>query len=77
MRAVELLESRVAELDQPTQNRLAWSRVRDYWEECAINNNTSFYDFENWPCKDLAYSVEVMNVTTDAGAIGKASMEVN
>lgn len=75
MRAVELLESRVAELDQPTQNRLAWSRVRDYWEECAINNNTSFYDFENWPCKDLAYSVEVMNVTTDAGAIGKASMK--
>jgi hypothetical protein len=75
MRADELLESRVAELDQPTQNRIAWSRVRDYWEESEKNNDTGFSQFEDWPCKDLAYSVDVMNDTTDVGSIGKGSMK--
>jgi hypothetical protein len=75
MRAGELLESRVAELDQPTQNRIAWSRVRDYWEESEKNNDIGSCQFEDWPCKDLAYSVDVMNDTTDVGSIGKGSMK--
>lgn len=74
MRASELLESRVAELDQPMRNRVAWARVRDYWEECGKNNDAGSCQFEDWPCKDLAYSAEVMTATIDAGIIGNGSM---
>jgi hypothetical protein len=67
MGAAELLEDRVAELDEPTENRLAWARVRDYWEECGKNNEAGFSPFEEWPCRDLAYSAEVMSAVVGAG----------
>jgi hypothetical protein len=75
MRADELLESRVEELDQPTQNRIAWARIRDYWEEREKNNDASSSQFEDWPCKDLAYSVEVLNDTAGAGGIEGGAMK--
>lgn len=73
MRADELLESRVAGLGQPTHNRIAWARVRDYWEECEKTNDAGYRKFEDWPCKDLAYSAEVMDAETTARAVDHGS----
>lgn len=75
MRADELLEKRVAELDQPVQNRIAWARVRGYWEESERANNAGFHKFEDWPCRDLAYAAEIMNDTSDARGTGLGSMK--
>jgi hypothetical protein len=66
MRASDLLEERVAELDQTLQNSIAWAPVLDYWEECEGSDGAASCRFEDWPYKDLAHWINVMRGSTGA-----------